>query len=203
MRKVTNEAGEELEIPDQKELDELKANSEKASRLEEELKTLTDKSAGLKNLREAINRKERKIGELEGQLKALNEKQALTKEEEAKKENIQNTLDDLDIDKRAENAARRVMLDSEINKILTNYSDEDRAKVKKYFDKLSQGEELNLDTMQVFLHEAERVAFPDRTTTRPTVGRPPRVDTQAKSFADTEDGQDLAKRLGFNIKAKE
>lgn len=198
MRKLFDESGAEIEAMDDKEIGELKAKAEASVKLEEELKSLTDKSVGLKNLRESLNRKERRIGELEEQLKASTDKKPVEDKKEDEK-----SLDSLDIEKRAENAARRVLLDSEINRHLGEFSDEERTKVKKYFDKLSHGEELNLDTMRVFLNEAERVAFPERSASRPSFqGRPPRINTNEKTFSDTDEGKALANQLGFKIEKK-
>lgn len=189
MRKLFDEAGNAVEVPDDSELQALKTAKEEAEQLKKDL----DKNAGVKNLREALARKEARIQSLEA---------STAKKEEPKAQPTYEAVSDDDIRKTASQAAVRALMEVEIGRKLSDYDDEERTTVKKVFDKLVAGEELNMETMPVFLAQAESAAFPDRqrNTSVARSGRPPRQSEEKKQgYGDTDDGKAFAASLGLNI----
>lgn len=202
-RTLFDESGNEVETLEESEIEALKEASEKAAKLEEELKLVEDKSAGVKSLREALKRKESLIADLQKKLE-------VKPEEEVGKESKQEPamFDEEKIRSMTRSEASRVLMETEISKRLSEFSDDDKGLVKKVFDKLTSGEELNMETVGVFLEQASRAVFPQgdsraRGFSHSAGGRPPHLDTdKKKSFADTDEGKELAARMGFTIDNK-
>lgn len=200
-RTLYDEAGNEIEVPEETELDSLKAAAEEAAKLKEEIKTIEDKSVGVKSLREALKRKESLITDLQKKLEGKPE--AAAKNEEQKASTV--SLDEDKIRSMTRDEASRILMETEVVRHLAEYSDDDRKLIRKTFDKLSAGEELNVDTLPVFLEQAARATFPASDARATGImhtagGRPPRVESDSgKSFADSDAGKELARRLGMRL----
>lgn len=196
MRTLYDEAGNSVEVPDEQELDSLKKANEEAEKLREQIKTVEEGSIGIKSLREALKRKDALIADLQ--------KKTETPKEEPKEEKKEVVFDENRIRELTRAEASKMLLDTEIDRSLSEYSDDDKKLVRRYFDKLTSGEELNVETMKVYMEQAARAAFPSTDVrskfSHSAGGRPPIVDSdQRKSFADTDAGRELAQRLGMKL----
>lgn len=195
MRTLFDESGAEVQVPDESELEELKKANEEAASLKEQLKTLEDGSVGMKSLREALKRKDALISDLQKKTAPVEAPKEVKAETPAFDESRLRELT------RAE--ASKVLLEAEINRSLSEYSDDDKKVVKRYFDKLSAGEELNMETLGVYMEQATRAAFPSTDVrsrfSHTAGGRPPIVEETKKSFADSDAGRELAARLGMKL----
>jgi hypothetical protein len=191
MSKVFDEAGTPIgELPDDLVFGDLLSKAEKANKLEEDLKTFTDKNLGVKTLREAVDRRDAKIAELQRQIEGV-EKAEPTEDDRIKQIVSQETS--------------KVLIGAEMNRALSSLGEEDRASVKKMFDKITTGESVNMETLPVFLAQAQRASFPDRDFSRArpiTSGRPPRAEDGRKGFGDTDEGKEFASRMGLKLDNK-
>lgn len=196
MRQLFDESGNQVEVPDEQELESLKSAQEEANSLKEQMKTLEDGSVGIKSLREALKRKDSLIADLQKKAEAPKE----VKKEEPP------VFDEEKYRQMSRAEASKILLETEISRSLSEYSEDDKKLIKRNFDKLTAGEELNIETMSVYMEQATRAAFPSTDVrskfSHSAGGRPPIVDDgQKKSFADSDAGRDLAARMGLKLEA--
>jgi phosphomevalonate kinase len=197
-RALFDEAGNQVEVPDEQELESLKSAQEEANALKEQIKAFEDGSVGMKSLREALKRKDSLIADLQ--------KKAEAPKQEAKVEEKKEVFDEEKYRQMSRAEASKILLETEISRSLSEYSEDDKKLIKRNFDKLTAGEELNMETMSVYMEQAARAAFPSTDVrskfSHSAGGRPPIVDDgQKKSFADSDAGRDLAARMGLKLEA--
>lgn len=155
---------------------------------------------GVKSLREALERKEALIKSMKDDYEAT---KAMKKNAEVDEdEDVKMTQEE--IMKLSDQAVTKRLINVEVNRELARLPDEQRESVKKAFDKLTAGEEVNEETVHVFIQQALsannlRTKEPSRTASHG--GRPARVTEQSSSFADTPEGKAFANRLGFKTEA--
>jgi hypothetical protein len=191
--KVFDAEGNELEVLSPEEVEALKKDAEtaksKAEILEQD-KTLINwgKSREMeKRLREELAKTGKSIDE-NGQLVDT----SISKEDEIKKE--------------AYAEARRAMLDERLSEELAKYKPEERDVVKRYYEKLTTGEEVSLSNVRTFLSDAERLAIPNNSNPvldrmSASRGDVPAFDGDKTSFAETDEGKSLASTLGIKLSA--
>jgi hypothetical protein len=195
-QKLFDSDGNEVEVPTSEEFDALKTEREEQ---EVQLKALEEGSPGIKSLRDAIKRKDSAINELSAKLKGVGE---INKPEE-KQEEHKSSQDDIAGLVRSE--ASKTFVDIEVNRSLNGYTEEERGAIKRYFVKLTTGEDVTIENFDSFLKDAERLAIPKETReSRGTIGsgRPPHKASDKKSFDQTDEGQALGSRLGLNLGKK-
>jgi hypothetical protein len=191
--KYVDDQGNEVELHTPEEVAALQEKAAQADDLRAQIKALEDGSPGIRNLREALSRKEERIKELESQTPIEAEK---PKEKE---------VPQMDTEKYAEVAREqslKVAIDVEVTRALSDYSPEDKALVKKYFGKLTHGEDVNLETIHSFIEEAKQVAFPNKPREEKRAsfgGRSPASSPEKKGYGDTDAGKAFASQLGINI----
>lgn len=103
-------------------------------------------------------------------------------------------------------AARKELVGSHLKRVTSQLNDEQREVFDKYYKKLTTDEDVTLENVDQFVSEAARAAFPDAATNplgsaiSSPPGQPPTPKTGDKeNFADTTQGQDLAKDLDMNL----
>lgn len=189
-RALYDEKGAKVEVPDESELQSLRSAQEEVDKLKADLAAASDKSTdGVKALRSALERKEETIAKLQADL-ATKPKESLSPE---------------DITKTATEAATKVLVDVEVHRATSNLSEEDLKLFKSKFDKLTQGEQVNLETVSVYIDEASRAAGIEKSVKVPPLrsGRGPRIEDKPKSFGDTEEGKAFAARMGLLLERPE
>ena len=108
-----------------------------------------------------------------------------------------------DIEQRASATARKEMLDMRREDLLESYSVEDRKVVNHYFEKLTQGEKVDMSNIKTFIKQAERAAFPEddnkiQKARSGSGGKPPRaVETPTVS---EENVSSLANAMNIKLK---
>lgn len=172
---------------------ELKAKATKAEELE---KAIAEKEAKLKEYETDENqinwRKSRK------QIKAMDEalkKKGLTLDEETDEvKSLAKEFSEEDIDKRAEVAAERVLINKALAKAQRDLNEEDKALFTKYYEKASHGETVNSDNVDQFIDMAWQLSGSNGKSKtladRAAAGRggAPRVEERAKDFSETDRG---------------
>lgn len=193
MRKLFDAEGKEVEVPDEAEIEALK-------KAEEDLKAFNE-GKGVKNLREVLSRRDE---ELEVARKAKQELEAKLAERGEDETKAPEVLSPEKIQELIQQGIHGSMVGVEVQKALSQYSEEDRKVVKRYYDKLSNGESVDINNVSTFLDEAARFAFPDATDRTSRVshgGKAARGKDEEKTFGDTDEGKDFAARMGLNISA--
>jgi len=209
--KVFDEDGKELEMPSQDELKGLQEKAEKAGKadeLEGLVKSVRDTLGlgetedvidALKVMNEAANPQwkaaRQKIDRLQTFIKS-NFKGAAVDEDGNPV--IEEKIDIHTVEERARGAARQEIYGQEINKHLQKYPKEEREVVKKYFDKLIAGEEVNSETIPQFIEQAESAAFPKKPGLRGVTlsGKEPQLEIkEGQDFSDTEQGKQIANEM--------
>lgn len=179
--------GNEVEVPDFEEIETLKKAQEEAEALRQQLEELEDGSKGVKSLRDALKRRDEKIQDLESKLN-------IAPEEPVNIDKIREI---------AQQEAAQSFLQTEKNRRLASLSDDERQNVERVFNKLTAGEQLNADNMDMFINQAMTIGAPERVANKARNatygGGVPRPEAQRTSFADTEEGKDFAARLGMTI----
>lgn len=190
-----DEEGNPIEIEEPEEIKQ-KISQEYETKLkeaEERVKTNEDDPVE-KNWRSAREREkklEKELKDAQDKLKELghdtSEQAQVTREE---------------LEQRINEATTRKLLDIRKNDALSQYGEEERKVIEKNLAKVTYGEEVTAENIVDFVEQAEQFSFPQssnpvRRAMSSSLGRPPR--TGKTSFGDTEAGQELAKKLGFNI----
>ena len=197
---VTLEDGTTMEVPTQEELDASKKAIEDAKALQEQITALKAEKEAADN--DPVNKNWREIREktkkLEDALKASG------KEIGADGNIIEKptTLTKEEIERTSIQAATGVILNQHKNSLFGKYgNNEDKKKVvEHYFNKLSSGEELDIEKVNKFFSEAERLANPGTQINSDVTfnGAPPRSsigDGRGTSFADTDAGKSIANEI--------
>lgn len=100
-------------------------------------------------------------------------------------------------------AGREFVLSDHKLALLKQYSPEDQKTVGAYFDKLAAGETLTTERVSEIMKQAHTIVFPQQTFQEPVggTGAPPRFKdttqggTQKDSFAETEEGKNIANEI--------
>lgn len=205
---------EEIEVPDQNELDALNAKAKEAEtaalKLKEQEDLLKDPEFGnFKAMREKVKAAEKKAEE------------AVKHAEEMKR------LMSTNVDKPANDQAapapaaapadptvqiRTVLAEERINQRLGRYADEkQREAVKHYFDRLcAPDERLDEAKVEKRMAEAERLAIPEGRPTRVSsavasgaaYGQPPAIAAEGSPQEQLERGKELAQQFGYRFKSE-
>lgn len=203
--------GNEVEMPSQEEITELKAKAEKAGdapRLAEMEKGIRetlgiDEKADLieavKLSKESANPNwaatRNKLTKMTEFIKAGNPKADIGEDGTV---NVEEKIDINAIEQKATSAALKVVYGQEIDKgfnSLTQYTKEEKAVIRKSFDKLSAGEELNSETIPGFIAAAVGASFPKKASNPHFEGGAPRIQSSGENFAETAEGKDAANTL--------
>lgn len=187
--KVQTEDGKEIDVLTQEEA---------ATQLKEKEDAIkSEYDAKIKELEQDLNPNWRdaraKLKEQETKLKEYEEKYGEQKPSQV-------TLEE--VESRAKASARQEMIEIEKERLFSNYKDEQREVVKKYFDKLTTGEELSLNNIHSFVKQAEQLVIPQidsKVNTFSVSGRPPLMDNEKDDFSNTDNGKSLGERMGMRF----
>jgi flagellar biosynthesis GTPase FlhF len=178
---IKDEAGNEVEMFTAEEVNALKQEAEKL------------KENAPKQLREALKRKDEFIESL------LKEKNAPKEDDKTEDDEIEVTKEDIEriASEKAESSAINALLQSQVNQELARFPDEDRPAIKKYYDKLTAGEQVNIENYRTFIEEATKIVFKDQAPEmKPFAGRSSiRGNENGVDFVETERGKALKSRL--------
>jgi len=197
MRKFTLEDGTEIEVPTDEEIAEFKAKAE----VNEELQTKVTEFEAAKAEEEAnpTNKNWKELRDSNKKLKeALKAEGKEISEDGAVKEQTESiTMEEIQSESRK--AARSELLDNRKSTLLKKFDDEQRKVVEHYYDKLSAGEELDIESVDKYIGEAEKLANPDTagSNVKTTInnGVPNLIRDDKDSFANTPDGKRLADEM--------
>lgn len=204
-RILFDEDGNEIEVPDEKELEGLKLAAKKNKERKKALKELEEKikdyeaDDGKRNFR-ALRKK---ADALEKALKKLGK----TVDDKGEIVDIKGKIDPDKLLEEAKKAARSELIQNKIDTALSKIQDEDQRKVvKHYFEKLSAGEELDLEKVDKYLGQAAKLATPEGDTNNSLKdilnldGGTSRSGGGGEvNFAETEEGKALAEDLGLTL----
>jgi len=214
VQKLYDEDGELVEIPDKEELENLQVEAKKVVEIQGDIKKIADELG--------VSGAELKTDELLGKIKGMKEEanpnfaamrkkladkvDELTKAQELLKqhnvefggqENVDTDKIIRDVQIMAQKTAIGTLIENELSKRLSSYDDKSRQVVRKFYDKLVNGEDVNLENVGSFLDQAVKASgveiqkggqhYPD--------GQPPQFNQSAEGFADTEQGKELGKQL--------
>lgn len=195
--KVKGEDGNEFEVPTQEE------HAAVIKKAEDAEKALKDRDLKIKELEEEVNPNFREIRkalkEKDEKIKAL-EAKGKTINEEGEVVDIKREVNADDLIKRAEQAGEkaslRVLLERKKSEFLSKFDDKERELAKSKLEKLTSGEDVNLDNIDSFFDDTIKLVRPSLSV-RDRVfggrGLPPvmpkqsteekqRVDDVSKSF---------------------
>lgn len=213
MRTFKDTEGNTVEVPDEAEIVALKEKAQTADKYEQELKELEDKSMGIKSLREANKRKDELTVSLKHQVETLAaEKKKIEDTLKQRDEHIQKQeadgveiLNEDQIKSMAENHTLATLVKLELSRELSGYDKEEQDKVKRYYEKLIAGENVNLDTVHTFIAEAKRVALPNLSSSSvrgtSSGGHAARTEEKKTGFGDTDEGKAFAANMGLRIES--
>lgn len=209
-RKLFDDDGNEYDIPSEEELSELHTKAEKADKVTEYEKIVSD-------IREALDLKE--DDDIAGAVKLAKEsanpnwKEARQKmekltawakanggkvDEKTGEVNKEEQLDPVKIADEARKAAKEEIYNQQLSQKLSRYPEDKREVVKAYFEKLSAGEEINSEVIEKYIPQAESLSFPKGTPTPSIDGSAPDFDINNRDdFSRTEQGQQVAKDMNL------
>jgi coenzyme F420-reducing hydrogenase alpha subunit len=185
-----------MEVPTEEELKALQTSAEQATELQKQvdelskLKETYEKDPVQKNWNAIRAKTER----MEAALKA----QGKTVDDEGNVIEQPKSITAEEIEEKARKAARSEMVGQQKRNLLAKYDDEQRKLVEHYLNKLTAGEEINIDNLEKFVQEADILANPNQTAkSAPFVaGQPPRIKgIDENRFSDTDEGSKLANEI--------
>lgn len=202
--KIILEDGSEREVPTEEELESLRKNSEEAERLKKDLEDLEKTKQELeesqdpnyKKMRETLKAKEKTIE----QLKELGKKM----EEDGTISDLEQSIDPNEIIKKAAEESKKAVFSSLITekkeKLLKDFDEDQKNVIEKYFNKLTTGEELTLETIDNYFEKAKILAnseVGDNSILNNNIsGKPPVFNTKKdSSFAETDEAKNIAKEI--------
>lgn len=203
-----DEDGNEFDMPSKEELEDLKSKNGKVEEYEGLVKNVRealeiseddDLIESIKLAKEASNPNwkstREKIAKLQTFIKANIKDASLDEEGNV---TMEEKIDPKAIEESARKAAREEIFGQEINKHLEKYPADSREAVKKYFEKLSAGEELNSETIAKTMDEAGSIVVPKPASNPGTnlSGGEPRIKIEdGQDFSETEQGKEIAKEV--------
>ena len=150
-----NEEGDAFEVPDDEEIASLREQVEAKAALEAELTELKEQSnPNWQEARKKIKALETINANLQKEGKSVNDEGVIVES------NAQMTREQ--IIKEAEQAAVNALLDQRKAQLFSQYDENQRPIVESYFNKLSTGEQLNLNNIENFAKQAEILSFPNQ-----------------------------------------
>ncbi len=214
MTKLFTESGDEVEVPSEEELKELKVKAEKSGKVDElgkiliglrETLGITDKddlAEAVKLSKESANPNWAKARTAMAKMKKFIEStEGTTVDEsgEVKKPDEQQMTPE-EVEKSGRSAARKEIFEQEIESRLSKYPEEKRAVAKKYFEKLTQGEDMSMELINSGFKEAETLTFgaEGSPSTAPVDGGVPNIGGDTKDdFADSSQGKQAGEAMGL------
>jgi hypothetical protein len=190
----------EIEVLTEEEIAELKALADKAKELESSKGEL---EAKIKEIEQNVNpnwKEARKVidnlkGALKKQGKDIDDDGNIVEKHEFTPEKIAEI---------AAKKAQEIIVGQHLKKSLQGYDEEKQKSIRGVFDKLSSGEEVNLDNVDTFFQQAVNTVSPmrpnDPIATAISAGSNRGSAGGSKTnFADTEQGKSLASDLGMSL----
>lgn len=197
MRKLFDADGNEIEVPTEEEIKELQDKAEKFKG-QEDYEKLKEKLAEYESNPSEKNWKSMRTT-VDNLKKALSEQGKNVDVDEQTGEvklSTEAKFSQEDFDNRARAIANQALLDAEKSRSFAKYDNEKRQVVEHYYNKLSAGEEMNIDNLNKFIKEAEKLAGVEIKQTPPSLnGQPPVFEDQGRGFAESEQGKNIAKNL--------
>lgn len=203
MEKIILEDGTEREVPTQEELEAFQAASTKATELEASLATKEKEwEEKQKQLEESIDPNWKAAREKMDRLEKL-EKLGKTINENGEISELNPKIDPNEIIKKATEESKKEVLNSFLsekkNKLLSTIPEEKRGDVELYFDKLTNGEVVNLENIESFFASATSLVFPQQANEIKDINPNGRIPSfqkpESKGFGDTPEGQNVANEI--------
>lgn len=146
-----------------------------------------------------------KMSIMEKKLQAL-ESQGKTLDDNGQVVDLNRSLTQEDIDKRATEIVNQQFLQSRINDRLRGLDDQTKEVVKTYYNKLTTGEEVTLDNVDKYLTDAARMASPDplnpimsKMGQSSSAGFNQTYKPEQGGYAESQEGKELAELMGLPI----
>ena len=193
---IVTEDGSTMDVPTEEELKALQTSASQATELQKQVDELNklkedyEKDPVQKNWNAIRAKTERMEAALKAQGKTVDENGNVSEPPSA--------LTSEEIEEKARKAARSEMVGQQKRNLLARYDDEQRKLVEHYLNKLTTGEEVNMDNLEKFVQEAEVLAIPNKLNkSAPFVaGQPPRMKgIDENRFSDTEEGVNIANEI--------
>lgn len=186
---VLDADGNEMEALTAEEVTELQERAEKAQEYESKVAELQKQleEEGNPNWRETRE----KINKLQGFIKEKGFELG------SDGSVVDKTIDPNRIKEEVRNELRAESFKETKDELLDEYDAETKPLVAKYVDKLMSGEEANIKNLKNAIREAERLVGVGGEVKKSTSinGQPPKFSQGGKSFAETEQGQEIAKEM--------
>lgn len=198
-RKLFDDDGTEFEVPTDEELKGLKEIAEKFKGQEQEFVKLQTELEDYKSNPVEKNWKSARktIDNLKNALKEQGKEVNINEETGEITLKTDNNLSKEEIIELQRKTTREEIVNAEKRRMFGKYDEEKRKVVEHYLEKLTAGEEVNLDNIGTFFSNAERLAGITPAPSKPTLnGQPPVFqDPNAKGFGDTEEGKAIANEI--------
>jgi len=189
-RILFDEDGNEVKVPDEKTINDFKAGHDKNIERRETEKELKNELKEFKSDDKSKNfRIMRKQNE---SLKVKLAEKGEVISDDGKIEKKAENLTEERIAEIAGNATKKMLLENRVSSELSRIEDKDqRAVVKKYFEKLSAGEELSNEVIESNFEKAMTLADVSVKSSNSISGLPPRFESsdKKKDFTDTDEGK--------------
>jgi len=190
---VLDAEGNEMEALTAEEVAELQQKAEEADNLQSKVTELEEER---KRLEEEANPNWRALREKTSKLENLIKEKGFELDENG---NIKdgNVIDPNKLKDEVRNELKEESFKETKDEMLDDYDTETKPLIEKYVNKLMSGEEKNIKNLKNAIKEAERLVGVGETNRTPSAlsGRPPKLDSEGKSFAETQEGKELAKEM--------
>ena len=217
MRKLFDKDGQEYEIPDEEELKKL----QEAQKGLEELKgdeTFQSLSAehGTKNikellgkLKEGVNPNFPKLRKIISNLSETIKKSGKEIDEDGMVKEVNKNLTPEEVQKMIRQESQKMFIESALGSALNNINDKDSKEiVKRNFEKISDGEEINPQNINQFIKNAvsisginQPVDFLKSTTSIMPGSSSANYSNTKQDYSTTEEGKALASSLGLVLES--
>lgn len=212
MRKLFDDSGEEVEVPDVEELKKLEEASKKVVDIEESINKIREKVGAkegqdidevLDKIKEEANPNfaslRQKLKDKEGELKTAQEL-LTTNKIEFEKANPEINIEE--VTKNAEEAGKKAatttLIENELGKRMSGYDEKQIPVIRKDYDKLIAGEDVSLENLGGFIDKAIKSSGVEiESNSRDYVdGKPPTFrEKSGEDFAETDAGKEIGKSI--------
>ena len=203
--------GNEIEVPDDKELENLVAADNANKNKKVLLKDIMEKLGVEKpeEIAEVLNPNSKNFSQLRGVVKSLKaqlKEKGIEVSEDGKSLTNKNMTNE-DLDKKIRGETTKSLVEARTIEVLGRIVDENTRKaVKSYYDQLTIGKEISLQNVNSFLADAVKLGSPaggvDNIRIAHASSGHGGITSQGESktsFADTDEGKTLAKEMGLKI----
>jgi hypothetical protein len=190
---VLDADGNEMEALTAEEVGELQKKAESADSLQSKVAELEEER---KRLEEEANPNWKALREKTSKLESLIKEKGFELDANGNIKDA-NAIDPNRLKEEVRNELREESFKETKDELLDEYDNETKPLIEKYVNKLMSGEEKNIKNLKNAIKEAERLVGVGETNKSPSAlsGRPPKLNSEGKSFSDTQEGKELAKEM--------